>query len=52
LEYYPDEPDTQKEGEPQVENQSVPVVVDDIGCEGECDVEIRKWELRLILVVF
>jgi len=42
LEYYPDEPETQEEGEPQAENQSVPVAVDDIGCEGECDVEIRE----------
>ncbi|QCE06562.1 hypothetical protein DEO72_LG9g1576 [Vigna unguiculata] len=33
---------TQEEGEPQAENQSVPVAVDDIGCEGECDVEIRE----------
>jgi len=42
LEYYPYEPETQEEGEPQAENQSVPVAVDDIGCEGECDVEIRE----------
>jgi len=42
LEYYPDEPDTQEEGEPQAENQCVPIVVNGIECEGECDVEIRE----------
>ena len=66
MEYYPDEPDTQEdggsrvlgdcvEGKPQVENQSVLVIVDGIECEGgvgvlgdviecegECDIEIRE----------
>jgi len=52
LEYYPDEPDTQEEGEPQVENQSVPVVVDGIECEGECDVEIREVGTEADIVLF